>query len=108
MLVRRTEDFIGGWLVGDFSPAMVSSKNFEFAVKYFRRGDIEPKHFQVVSRELSVVVHGSCSIGGRTLEAGDALLIEPGEVAGFEALTDCAIAVVKWPSVPGDKVLTNE
>ena len=37
------------------------------------------------------------------LEAGDIVLIEPGEDTDFEALTDVTTVVVKTPSVAGDK-----
>lgn len=105
MKLVNLRDYVGGWMVGNFEPALVSSRDFEFGVKYFKSGDREPEHFQVVASELSVIVSGTCRIGSETLNAGDALLIEPGEIAGFEALTDCAIAVLKWPSIPSDKVL---
>ena len=36
-------------------------------------------------------------------EAGDIVLIEPGEDTDFEALTDVTTVVVKAPSVMGDK-----
>lgn len=105
MKLVNVRDYVGGWMVGNFEPALVSSQHFEFGVKYFKAGDREPEHFQVIASELSVVVSGTCRIGVETLSAGDGLLIEPGEIAGFEALTDCAIAVIKWPSIPADKVL---
>ncbi len=98
-------DYVGGWLVGNFRPAVAHSEEFEFAVKYFKRGDQEQRHFQLTAHELSVVVAGSCRIGDVSLQSGEALLIEPGESAGFEAFSDCSIAVVKWPSLPNDKVL---
>ena len=98
-------DYLGGWLVGNFQPALAQTEEFEFAVKYFKEGDNEQRHYQVTAYELSVVVSGSCRIGEVSLQAGEALLIEPGEIAGFEAFSDCSIAVVKWPSIPNDKVL---
>ncbi len=105
MRVVDLSSFTGGWLVGDFQPNVLETGLFEFGVKYFKQGDMEQAHYQIVAHELSVVVSGSCRIGEVILEAGQALLIEPGETAGFEALSDCAIAVVKWPSLPNDKVL---
>ena len=98
-------DFTAGWVVGNFSPSAASSEHFEFGVKHFLSGETEPRHYQRIARELSVVVSGECQIGDFYLSAGDVLLIDPGEVAGFEAFSDCAIAVIKWPSLPSDKVL---
>lgn len=92
-------------MVGNFSPSAARSELFEFGVKHFLSGETEPRHYQRIARELSVVVSGECRIGDFHLSAGEVLLIEPGEVAGFEAFTDCAIAIIKWPSLPLDKVL---
>ena len=92
-------------MVGNFAPSAAISEDFEFGVKYFASGETEPRHFQRIARELSVVVSGKCRIGDFYMAAGDVLLIEAGEVAGFEAISDCAIAVIKWPSLPSDKVL---
>jgi hypothetical protein len=98
-------DFWGGWLVGDFSPSVIRTSDFEFGVKGFMSGATEPSHYQVVAHELSVVVSGECFIGGVHLGAGDALLIFPGEHADFLAISDCTVAVLKWPSLPLDKIL---
>jgi len=100
-------DFTAGWVVGNFNPTLHQTKEFEFGVKYFNAGDLEPRHYQIVARELSIVVSGSCRIGSLDLVAGEGLLIEAGEEADFEAYTQCAIAVIKWPSLPADKVLSE-
>ena len=100
-------DFTAGWVVGNFNPTLHQTKEFEFGVKYFKAGDRESLHFQIVARELSIVVSGSCRIGSVDLDAGEGLLIDAGEEADFEAYTQCAIAVIKWPSLPADKVLSE-
>ncbi len=100
------DDFKAGWVVRNFDPTVHQTKDFEFGVKYFKAGDLEARHYQIVARELSIVVVGECRIGPISLESGEGLLIEAGEEADFEAFTDCAIAVIKWPSLPSDKVLS--
>lgn len=100
-------DFTAGWVVGNFNPTLHQTRDFEFGVKYFEAGDREALHYQIVARELSIVVSGSCRIGSVDLHAGEGLLIEAGEEADFEAYTQCAIAIVKWPSLPADKVLSE-
>jgi hypothetical protein len=102
----KLEEFTLGWVVGNFSPSLHLTTDFEFGVKYFKSGDCEPRHYQTVARELSIVVTGSCRIGSFRLESGEGLMIEAGEEADFEALSDCAIAVIKWPSLPADKILS--
>jgi hypothetical protein len=42
-------------------------------------------------------------MGGRYLEDGDIIVMEPGESTDFFAVTDCVTVVVKTPSLSGDK-----
>jgi hypothetical protein len=44
-------------------------------------------------------------MGDHTLSAGDIILLEPFEIADFEALTDVSLVALKTPSLPADKVL---
>ncbi len=101
----KLSDFSAGWLVGDFEPNIFRTGYFEFGIKYFQSGQHEPEHFQKSARELTVVIEGRCRIANYLLERGEVILIEPGEIAGFAAETDCALAIIKWPSISDDKVL---
>ena len=105
MKKSRLEAYTAGWVVGNFTPSAFPSEDFEFGVKYFLAGETEPAHFQRIAIEVSIVVQGECRIGTERMTSGDVLLIEPGEIADFEAISDCIIAVAKWPSLPADKVL---
>lgn len=99
--------FHQGWLVGNFSPSLHKTEHFEFGVKSFVKGAVEPMHLQKIAHELSSVVSGNCRIGSVLAGPGDCILIPPGVPADFEALTDCVIAVLKWPSIPSDKVVVD-
>lgn len=105
MRVERLEAFVGGWFIGNFNPSIVESKDFEVCVKHFRAGDSEPVHFQREAWEVTAIIQGECEIGGISLSAGDVVLIEPLEAAGFLALSDCTLVAIKSPSEPGDKVI---
>ena len=100
-------DFTGGWIVGNFEPSLLDSKQLEVGIKYFNSGDREPRHFQLTAIELTLVVSGSCRMGGVTLRAGQVLVVQPGEICDFEALEDCAVVAIKSPSLPNDKVIAE-
>lgn len=102
-----SSDFTAGWIIGDFVPTLFRTRDFEVAVKFFAKGDREPSHYQRKSTEISVVMFGSCRISNVELNQGDGLLIEPGEAAEFEALTDTGLVAIKFPSLPQDKVISN-
>ena len=107
MILARVEDFKGGWFIGNFSPAILQTGDFEVCLKTFRSGDKEPSHYQKSSTEITVVVSGSCRMGSVHLSAGDILVLDAGEISDFEAVEDCVIVCVKAPSLPDDKALAD-
>jgi len=104
----RLEEFSKGWVIGNFLPSLFVNSNFEIAVKFFKSGDSEPEHKQITATEITIVVDGWISMGGNNYERGDVIVIEPGEVCGFNSITDSSLVCVKFPSLPHDKVIVNE
>ena len=102
---RKLEDFKLGWVVGDFNPALIHSKDVEMAIKHFRKGEIEPSHKQIIATEITIVVSGEIRLGEGKYRADDIVIIPPGVYADFEALTNCSLVCIKYPSLPNDKVL---
>ncbi len=98
-------EYKNGWLLGNFCPAVIQTKDFEVCVKTFRVGDREISHYQVIATEVTVVLSGKVRMGEILLAEDDILVVEPGEVVDFEALTDCKVLGIKFPSLPEDKVL---
>ncbi|CAN2171028.1 hypothetical protein MCEMRE212_00055 [Candidatus Nanopelagicaceae bacterium] len=105
MQINRIEEFVKGWFVGDFSPVILHSEEYEVAVKWFKAGEVEPLHKQIIATEITVVIEGEIRLGERNFVKGDVITIPPGELAAFESITDSALVCVKNPSIPNDKVL---
>jgi len=96
--------FVKGWFIGGgFEPVIINSYGFEVAVKRYKAGDFEGKHVHKISTEITVIVDGEVEMNGQKYVKDDILVIEPGEATDFKALTDAITAVVKLPSVKGDK-----
>ena len=66
------------------------------------------RHHHKVATELTVLVSGSARMAGRTLEAGEIVVVEPGESSDFEALTSATVVAVKIPGAPGDKYVDGD
>jgi mannose-6-phosphate isomerase-like protein (cupin superfamily) len=101
----RLAEMVKGWFVGDFDPVVVRSAAVEVAVKHYRAGDREDLHHHRVATEVTVIVSGSVRMLDRTWDAGDIVVIEPGEATAFEALTDVVNVVVKLPAARDDKYM---
>lgn len=100
-------NFTRGWVVGDFDPSIIRTKNFEFMVRTYNQGDKELPHLHKIADEITVVVSGKFKMNNEILETGDILHISPGEQTDFECLEGGSTAVIKSPSIIGDKYLTH-
>ncbi len=103
MELSHLKDMIGGWIVGDFEPSILKSKDCEVAVKRYKAGDSEQQHFHKIAQELTLIVAGRVKMFNKEFTDGDIVLIKPGEVTGFLSITDSITVVVKKPSIIGDK-----
>jgi quercetin dioxygenase-like cupin family protein len=99
------ENFTRGWVVGDFEPNIIRSKEFEVMVRYYKKGDREAKHVHKLADEITIIVSGKFLMNGEHLEAGDIIHLSPNDPTDFECLEDGANTVIKTPSVMGDKYL---
>lgn len=105
MIKTTLGEYKNGWILGNFSPAVIHTSDFEVCVKSFSAGDRETSHYQVIATEITVVLSGKVRMGMILLTEDEILVVEPGEVVDFEALTDCKVLGIKFPSLPEDKVL---
>jgi len=103
MEFHKLSEMTKGWFVGDFSPAVLHSRDAEVAVKSYAAGTVEARHLHRVATEVTLILSGRARMNDAVLGAGDIVRIAPGEATDFEALTDVTTVVVKTPSVAGDK-----
>jgi len=96
-------DMVKGWFVGDFEPTVLQTKDFEVAVKHYKRGDYEDYHVHKIATEITVIVYGWARMGENAVSAGDIIVIEPNEPTDFRAISNVITVCVKVPSVKGDK-----
>lgn len=108
MKLSSIEDYTKGWIVGNFQPSEHNNPHIEVAVKFFKAGERESPHYQIVATEITIVHQGTILLGNKEFSVGDIITIEPGEIAGFVSLTDSSLTCIKFPSLPNDKVVVSE
>jgi quercetin dioxygenase-like cupin family protein len=99
----KLDTFTRGWVIGDFEPSIIRTKDFEVMVRYYKAGDKEAKHVHKIAHEITIIVSGTYRMNGELLGPGDIVHLSPGEATDFECLEDGANTVIKTPSVMGDK-----
>jgi mannose-6-phosphate isomerase-like protein (cupin superfamily) len=92
-----------GWFIGPFTPTCIQTNDFECAVKAYKQGDKEARHYHKIAKEYTVIVTGTVRMNGIEYGANSIVEIMPGESTDFEAVEDAITFVVKVPAVPGDK-----
>lgn len=105
MKVYNLSDMKGGWFAGNFEPTVISSSDFEVAVKSYPAGSKEPKHHHKIAVEVTVISSGTVRMNGELYSDGAIIVLEPGDSTDFEAVTAATTVVLKTPSVKGDKYL---
>jgi quercetin dioxygenase-like cupin family protein len=107
MKKAQLDDMFKGWFVGDFNPTAFSTNQCEVAVKTYKEGDSDAAHYHKLAHEITLVLNGTVSMLDQTWQSGDIVVIEPGEVSSFTALTDATLVVVKVPGAKDDKYLAD-
>jgi len=105
MKVDKLDNMVNGWFVGNFEPTLLKTNDVEVAVKSYKKGDCEDKHYHKIATEITVIVSGKVKMNNVVYSKGDIIVIEPNEFTDFEALEDTVCSVVKYPGANDDKYL---
>jgi hypothetical protein len=103
MKVRNINEFTKGWFVGDFTPAVFQSKDFEIGHHKHRRSEKTFPHYHKETTELNYILKGTLMVSGTLLTEGQMWTYEKNEVSDVQFLTDVELIVIRWPSIPSDK-----
>ena len=94
-----------GWFVGAFEPSALATDACEVALKSYKAGERDGKHFHKIATEVTLIVAGRILMLGREFGPGDIVVVEPGESVDFFAITDAINVVVKVPGALDDKYI---
>lgn len=108
MYSSSLEHMVKGWFVGNFEPSILKTNDVEVAVKSYKKGDKEEKHYHKIATEITVIISGRVRMFQKEWVAGDIIIAEPGDATDFEALEDTINTVVKIPGANNDKYRMEE
>ncbi len=101
--MNKISNYIKGWVIGDFEPTLLKTKDLEVGIKYYNSGTIESAHYHKISTEFTFILSGSVEMLNQTYHKGDIVKIEPNVINQFKSLTDSILMVIKIPSSKDDK-----
>jgi uncharacterized cupin superfamily protein len=105
MQKSELKNMINGWFIGNFEPTLYKTNDVEVAVKEYKAGDTELRHFHKIATEFTAIIAGEVVMNGQKYVAGDIIKINPGESTDFIVIQDTKSVVVKIPGVSNDKYL---
>jgi quercetin dioxygenase-like cupin family protein len=105
MKVGKLSDTYRGWVIGDFEPSLLRTKNFEVGVLKHPKGEKWPAHYHKIATEYNILVAGTMRLCDIELVAGDTFILEPNEIADPTFHEDCTIVCIKVPSDTKDKYI---
>ena len=108
MKTAQLDDMIKGWFIGNFTPTLYRTNDVEVAVKRYRAGECEGAHYHKLATEFTVIISGKVRMNGIEYTQGDIVVMEPGDITDFEALTDTVNVVVKIPGANHDKYVVED
>ena len=104
MKTAKLDDMVKGWFIGNFNPSLLKTNDVEVAVKKYKKGDHEGKHYHKIATEYTCIISGRVKMNGTEYGKGDIVVMEPGEATDFECLEDGTTnVVVKLPGANNDK-----
>jgi quercetin dioxygenase-like cupin family protein len=106
MKKTKLQDMIKGWFIGNFEPTLYETNAVEAAVKTYKKGDYDAKHYHKIATEITVIINGKVRMNGADYAAGDIILMKPNEATDFECLEDdTQNVVIKIPGANDDKYI---
>lgn len=105
MKIEHLNSMVKGWFVGNFEPSLYKTNDCEVAVKSYKAGDYEERHYHKIATEITVIVKGRVKMFDKEFSEGDIIVVEPEDSTDFIALTDSMNVVVKIPGVNNDKYI---
>jgi mannose-6-phosphate isomerase-like protein (cupin superfamily) len=104
MIIKKIEDSVGGWYIGNFEKAAYKTSSFEASCKVHLKGEKYGWHYHQHLDEINLVISGKIRIQGHEFGPGDIFILEPYDIADPEFLEDCKIICIKAPNMTNDKI----
>lgn len=93
----------GGWFIGNFTPTVFNTNDFEVSYKLHYKNEEWPRHYHKISTEINFLIRGKMIIDEIPISAGKIFIIEKNESVKPIFLEDCELIVVKVPCSKNDK-----
>lgn len=109
MKIFSLNDYKNGWLIGDFEPSLLRTKDFECALHKYPKGHKSDGHFHKIAKEYNLIIKGKCEVWSEylnqyiKLRKHEGWTYFPGQCSNVRFLKDTTLLIIKLPSATDDK-----
>lgn len=103
MKVENIKNFKNGWIIGNFEPSLLKTKDFEVGVHTYGVDHTVDLHFHKLSSEFNYIISGKMVVNGCELQAGDIFVLQPYELSDTKFLEETTIIIARNHSCTKDK-----
>jgi len=96
-------NFIRGWFIGNFEPAIYKTREYEVGILHKSKTDPLDFHYHKEATEYNVFVKGDMEINGERLTPGQHFILDRNQTSCPIFHEDSIVLCVKLPSAPADK-----
>jgi len=97
--------YIRGWIIGDFEPSIKRTTHFEIAVLHHKQGEKWGFHYHSQAIEYNILLSGKMMINNISIEQNSIFIFEQNMISCPVFLEDCIVLCIKIPSIPTDKYI---
>lgn len=104
--IFKLEQFLNGWIIGNFEPSILKNSGVELAVMNKQKGvGIHDFHYHEKCIEINVLIEGKMKINNKIIEKNDIFVFHPNVPSIYEYLEDCIFVVFKNKPSNNDKII---
>jgi hypothetical protein len=103
MIKNILKNFKGGWIIGNFEPSLINTKNFEIAIKKIKKGFVDIPHYHTGGPEYNILISGKLIQNKTEIFPDEIFIFEAGEIARIQAIEDSVVIAIRGYSDPNDK-----
>ncbi len=106
MKINHINDMKNGWMVGNFNPSVLKTKDLELGHHKYSKGHISEKHYHAMTNEINYILQGKIKVNNHLfLETGHVFVVSPYEIITVEFLEDTDLIIARDGSYPKDKII---
>jgi hypothetical protein len=104
--IYKLDNFVRGWIVGDFEPSLLKNSGIELAVMNREKGvGVHDFHYHERCIELNVLIKGKMRCNNKVINENEIFVFNPNVPSIYEYLEDCTFVVFKNKPSNADKVI---